>query len=400
MSNIPLAEKLEKMAATLQRQIERERRPMTQNATPKRLREYHSRLHDAANLERTRSAMLALAACHRNGGAPKLLAGLRSKDEIARLVHKRLTSHGYYEVSTEPDYADHSPAAIELQALCDTLVTPEEREAREEREAAAKIEKMVDNLRFADISGFFPTPPALVKRMVDVACVHEGMDVLEPSAGKGDIADALAPIVGKGNMVLCEISPTLCRILEAKGYGGRLVEGDFLERFSLLDPKDGQGEVSAEMQQFDRVLMNPPFEKGQDGDHIQYAYKLLRPGGRLVAIMSATAARKQNRRNKEFAEFLDTVGATVEPIDAGAFAGQDAFRRTGVSCCLVTIDKPPAKPPRSETTETGETAAETGETRKTPRQKPPRSVPQTPPPAAASEIPVPASSSNATPSVP
>ena len=44
-------------------------------------------------------------------------------------------------------------------------------------------------------------------------------------------------------MVLCEISPTLCRILEAKGYGGRLVEGDFLERFSLLDPKDGQGEV-------------------------------------------------------------------------------------------------------------------------------------------------------------
>ena len=99
---------------------------MTQNATPKRLREYHSRLHDAANLERTRSAMLALAACHRNGGAPKLLAGLRSKDEIARLVHKRLTSHGYYEVSTEPDYADHSPAAIELQALCDTLVTPED----------------------------------------------------------------------------------------------------------------------------------------------------------------------------------------------------------------------------------------------------------------------------------
>ena len=32
--------------------------------------------------------------------------------------------------------------------------------------------------------------------------------------------------------------------------------------------------------------MNPPFENGRDIDHVTHALSLLKPGGRLVAIMS------------------------------------------------------------------------------------------------------------------
>lgn len=70
MSNVKLANKLESMAATLAKQVEHARRQLTQNPTPKRNREYRSRLHNADNMERAQRAMIALAACHRNGGAP------------------------------------------------------------------------------------------------------------------------------------------------------------------------------------------------------------------------------------------------------------------------------------------------------------------------------------------
>jgi len=40
--------------------------------------------------------------------------------------------------------------------------------------------------------------------------------------------------------------------------------------------------------------MNPPFENGADIKHIQHAMKMLKPGGRLVAIC-ANGPRQQPR---------------------------------------------------------------------------------------------------------
>ena len=39
---------------------------------------------------------------------------------------------------------------------------------------------------------------------------------------------------------------------------------------------------------YDRIVMNPPFEKRQDTRHIDHALDLLAPGGRLVAIASGS----------------------------------------------------------------------------------------------------------------
>ncbi len=58
-------------------------------------------------------------------------------------------------------------------------------------------------------------------------------------------------------------------MLTAKGFGDIVSYGDFLEH---------RGE-------YDRVLMNPPFEHGQDMDHVRHAYELLASGGRIVSIV-------------------------------------------------------------------------------------------------------------------
>src|SRR5690606_35169574 len=51
---------------------------------------------------------------------------------------------------------------------------------------------------------FFPTPPELAARVVDLAQLRGGLTVLEPSAGDGALADACAAIVGKSNVVTVE----------------------------------------------------------------------------------------------------------------------------------------------------------------------------------------------------
>lgn len=177
-----------------------------------------------------------------------------------------------------------------------------------------------------DIPGFFPTPRPVIERMLDEADIRLGQMVLEPSAGKGDIADAIRERHGETEIALTvvEISPRLAAILKAKGHDLSPV-ADFLEC---------QG-------RYDRIVMNPPFEKGQDIDHVQHAYKLLAPGGRLVAIMSSGPFFRNDSKSIEFRDWLDVQESSVEDLPAGTFSGKDSFRQTGVASKLVVIDKAP-----------------------------------------------------------
>src|SRR3546814_1986146 len=45
--------------------------------------------------------------------------------------------------------------------------------------------------------------------------------------------------------------------------------------------------------------MNPPFDRGRDCDHVRHALAFLKPGGVLVAIMSARAEYGEDQRHKE-----------------------------------------------------------------------------------------------------
>ena len=118
-----------------------------------------------------------------------------------------------------------------------------------------------------DLPGFFPTPRPVIDRMLELDRVESHHNVLEPSCGKGDILDALKEVYPGVELHAIERNYTLSDVLSAKGHAVQFC--DFLEH---------QGS-------YDRIIMNPPFENGQDIEHVQHAYSLLAPGGRLVSVV-------------------------------------------------------------------------------------------------------------------
>lgn len=199
------------------------------------------------------------------------------------------------------------------------------REAMREYLASREAPKGEDRVRKLerDLAGrkdvgndFFPTPPAVVDRLIEQADIGPGMRVLEPSAGKGDIAVAMRDAAEGVQVDTGEMSSTLRDILEAKGFDTKA--GDFLEH--PAEPV------------YDRIVMNPPFGNDSGAAHVQHAYDMLKPGGRLVAVMGEGARGKD-----AFDAWLEKVGGIAEPLPAGSF--KSSFRPTGVATKVVVIDK-------------------------------------------------------------
>ncbi len=191
-------------------------------------------------------------------------------------------------------------------------ISPEMKKAQEIRELERKFIG-------TNIDGFFPTPAALVNKMLDNADIQPEHTILEPSAGLGHIADIISERHPENPLTVCEISYSLCEALKLKGYEIDIRE-DFLSH----------------TQTYDRIIMNPPFENGQDMDHVRHAFSLLNPGGRLVAIMAGNKG-KSDRKTTEFIEFVQNQGGSIEENPAGSFLS--AFRPTGVSTVMVVLDK-------------------------------------------------------------
>lgn len=170
--------------------------------------------------------------------------------------------------------------------------------------------------------GYYPTPPELVKRLIELADIKPGMLVLEPSAGRGAIADLL---LAACCIVECvELLPENIAILHTKNY--RLVlQRDFLE----IPPKPI----------YDRVVQNPPFaydgHPQADIDHVLHAWRFLKPGGRLVSIMSTGVLFRENKKTVAFREMLNKDGH-YERNPAGSFK----ISGTGVNTIIVVMDKP------------------------------------------------------------
>ncbi|WP_417790270.1 LPD38 domain-containing protein [Terasakiella pusilla] len=266
---------------------------------------------DLASVERLANKKLAI-----DMGNP------RHKEIVMKLVR------GYaddFQYSMIPDMlADYkrlqSMGIVDLPSLRATL--REFLKYKGKQKTESKLQKLERALIGNKIPGFFPTPKSLIDNMVTEAGIEHGMEVLEPSAGKGDIADVLREAGAKVDVV--EIQHSLREVLEEKGHN--VVEFDFLK----LDPKD---------KQYDRIVMNPPFEKYQDVEHVKHAYTLLKPGGRLVAIMSASPFNNSQKKAEDFRSWLYDHEHTAEQNPEGSFKGVESFRQTGVNTYTVVIDK-------------------------------------------------------------
>ncbi len=170
--------------------------------------------------------------------------------------------------------------------------------------------------------GWFPTPCAVVERMLDLVPWEPRGMILEPSAGEGHICDVLCMDYGldPAEWFFCfERDRRRARVLAEKRY--RVECGDFLS----YSPSPC----------FWRVYMNPPLEAGQDIDHVRHAYAFLKPGGALVAVMSEGPFFRGDKKATAFREWLDVTGGASYPLPQDSFRGSG----TGVNTRLVVMHR-------------------------------------------------------------
>lgn len=159
----------------------------------------------------------------------------------------------------------------------------------------------------------FFTPPELAAHAASFADVR-GREVLEPSAGRGALADACMA-AGAHSVSCFEWNPEYARELRKRNYN--VIEGDFLHYAPLNGAK------------FLRIVMNPPFTKNQDIKHVRHALKWLAPGGILLAIML------NNQTRKGFVDLNVEYEPEIEELERGVF--RDAGTDVSTLICKIEI---------------------------------------------------------------
>lgn len=151
---------------------------------------------------------------------------------------------------------------------------------------------------------YYPTPERLAERAVELAEIGPEHECLEPSAGQG----AIARLMPADRTHCIEVSALHARILTERGLSS-VEQGDFLRHTG----------------QYDRIVMNPPFDQGRALLHVEHAMRCLKPGGRLVALLPAGLQSRDLLPDYEvrWAERWD-----------------NAFEHASVSVAAMVVDKP------------------------------------------------------------
>lgn len=176
--------------------------------------------------------------------------------------------------------------------------------------------------------GQFDTPPAVVARLIELAEPKAGMLIYEPSAGVGNIvAGIIAEIKTGAGIFANEIDPkrhAKCVTENYRAFGaGGISMKDFL---AIPAP------LPDENLAFDRVIMNPPFAKQADIDHVLHALKFVRPGGRLVAVMSAAVTFRTNRKTLDFWKWIEGQKSHRREV-----LPADSFKESGTSVGAIIL---------------------------------------------------------------
>lgn len=157
----------------------------------------------------------------------------------------------------------------------------------------------------------FYTPEALADLIAQRAGVS-GHRVLEPSAGHGALAQAC--LRHGATFVQCvDINPDCKTLLTRTRFG--ITIADFLQ----VKPEPV----------YPRIVMNPPFTRGQDIRHVAHALKFLKPKGRLVSVMAGEMNLARLKTHTADIRFV----CSVIPLPEGSFKEAG----TNVKTSLLTI---------------------------------------------------------------
>lgn len=137
---------------------------------------------------------------------------------------------------------------------------------------------------------FYSTPPAVIGTILQdlgLGYKPETYRILEPSAGDGNIAEAIAAL---GVQVDCiEIHAGRAASIRERVPSASVQTGNFLQ----MPPTPI----------YTHVVMNPPFYGTHWIEHVMHAFDFLAPGGTLVAILPATAEVGESSKQRAFREW-------------------------------------------------------------------------------------------------
>jgi tRNA1(Val) A37 N6-methylase TrmN6 len=162
----------------------------------------------------------------------------------------------------------------------------------------------------------FYTPEDLVEKMLKQSTklknFKEGLDILEATAGIGNLILPILQQKKNHRIYMCEIEETSREFLKelVKDSENLLTlyeQGDFLKFINNIE--------------YDLVLMNPPFHlqkkyiKGLDKDYydidfVKRAYYMLKDGGELIALV-----RYENSQKKQYLDWLEEKKAIIMPFE-------------------------------------------------------------------------------------
>ena len=332
------AEIREKAIATLTKNIESAKKKAESintgysgGFTPKRDREASHRDMVKYRLEEKTRVLKALKKLWEDGTPLGVMEKFRSISEI-----EMVQSYEYPKEQFDKDTADwYKEECRKRKKIYDRLGVTKENieEIRDfinenkvefvsaEEIKKRELERTIKSLRYDDIPGFFPTTPTLANRMMFLADIENHHSVYEPNAGIGSLLDPIRETFPDISVTCSEINYKLADILTMKGYP--------VEHRNMYDQPCKE--------QFDRIIMNPPFENLQDIDMVTHCFeKLLKPNGVLVSIMSSSVKTGSSKKHKEFQSLVETNGSW-EYVEPNAF--KNSLIQTNVNVCIVRLIK-------------------------------------------------------------
>lgn len=218
--------------------------------------------------------------------------------------------------------------------------------------------------------GYVPTPAALAARIcgpefADLGSLPPGALVLEPSAGDGVIAaailralptadlwavepdrargDQLGATAHRDGQTVRNTEPAQIRtaarcVLNVEAGHPEYRNGMVTLVRSTLEELTASLADRAVPLRFDAVVTNPPYNvtgaKDVWIDHVTAAYRLLKPGARLVAIVPAALTTRNDKRFAALRALADDHGG-FRPLTQADFPG------LGIGVGVLWLDRPP-----------------------------------------------------------
>lgn len=157
---------------------------------------------------------------------------------------------------------------------------------------------------------FYATPTAVCDRILENLFIRPGARVLEPSAGEGALARAILRDTPEAELDVVEIHPGRAQSLKQIRGIKSVQQSNFLK----MEPRAI----------YDVVVMNPPFYRTHWMDHVRHAFEFLAPGGKLLAILPASAEFKEDKMHQSFHKWVKSLTGPYDrpwwSLPAGSFA--------------------------------------------------------------------------------